>query len=79
MIERMKQAVRRRYPAIRGSVELSARVSPRGQVLDLVVRQENVGTEALAQIRQELLGRALFRVAAETAEPATVDLPVLRF
>lgn len=79
VLDRMKRAVRHRFPAVRGSVDLAARISPTGQVLELIVRREDVGSEVLALIRQEMIGRALFAVQSHTTGPSLVDLPRLSF
>lgn len=79
VLERACAAVRRRFPSAAGSADLSARISPTGQVLGLVVKKENVGADALALMRQELMGRALFQVRSNVAKPTVIDLPKLDF
>lgn len=79
VLDQMKWMVRHRFPALRGSVTLSARISPTGQVLELIVRREDVGPEALALIRQTLIGRALVQISAGATNASIVDLPPIRF
>ena len=77
VLDQMKWMIRHRFPALRGSVTLSARISPTGQ--ELIGRREDVGPEALALIRQTLIGRALVQISAGATNASIVDLPPIRF